>query len=267
MSGKDLVERLYSEGYQIEFLEQREFGLKSKAISVIKKVGKLAGNSLEKWAEADRIKANKIIQETNSYKSKSPKVLKYLGKESKKLGAKIIKGNKSNSIINQSSTWQRKSSNVSSSIKNRLTKSNNKKERKLGKALIDNEYVINIPSGKSQAALAHEIGHVKNIYGKYTEKISELNDKVRKVYRDRRNLRVGFKNAIKSFKEGNILVKEEKNANKNAMKLLKSAGASKEELKDAKKELNLGVKSYRLGRNEFTKRAIAKRLKGRKVYG
>ena len=56
-TGRDLVEKLYSEGWKVE---QKEYGLKSAAISGIKKVGKLIAKKLDDSSKLDSEKLKKI---------------------------------------------------------------------------------------------------------------------------------------------------------------------------------------------------------------
>lgn len=159
-TGRDLVEKLYSEGWKVE---QKEYGLKSAAISGIKKVGKLIAKKLDDSSKLDSEKLKKINESLKSVaKDRNPEVLKNIGKDAKK-----------------------------SNIK-----------------------------------------------------------------------RVGIRNGLKTLYQGSIVVQEEKNASKKALKLLKAAGASKDELKNAKEELDLSLKTYKIGRNKAIKDSISKRLKG-----
>ena len=66
---------------------------------------------------------------------------------------------------------------------------------------------------------------------------------------------------MKNLRDGTIQVMEEGNANKNAIKLLKNAGVSKEELKESKKALNNTLNNYKLIRKISVKNALYKTLK------
>lgn len=62
-TGRDLVEKLYSEGWKVE---QKEYGLKSAAISGIKKVGKLIAKKLDDSSKLDSEKLKKINESLKS---------------------------------------------------------------------------------------------------------------------------------------------------------------------------------------------------------
>lgn len=256
-TGRDLVEKLYSEGWKVE---QKEYGLKSAAISGIKKVGKLIAKKLDESSKLDSEKLKKINESLKSVaKDRNPEVLKNIGKDAKKSNIKILNGKKKLSSsekffrkrFDKTKSWEKKSSDVSTKEKIDLTRSNDKFDRKLGKAFMSSDHVINFPPSSGQASLAHEIGHSKNSTGKGLDKI--ISDK---------NKRVGIRNGLKTLYQGSIVVQEEKNASKKALKLLKAAGASKDELKNAKEELDLSLKTYKIGRNKAIKDSISKRLKG-----
>lgn len=256
-TGRDLVEKLYSEGWKVE---QKEYGLKSAAISGIKKVGKLIAKKLDDSSKLDSEKLKKINESLKSVaKDRNPEVLKNIGKDAKKSNIKILNGKKKLSSsekffrkrFDKTKSWKKKSSDVSTKEKIDLTRSNDKFDRKLGKAFMSSDHVINFPPSSGQASLAHEIGHSKNSTGKGLDKI--ISDK---------NKRVGIRNGLKTLYQGSIVVQEEKNASKKALKLLKAAGASKDELKNAKEELDLSLKTYKIGRNKAIKDSISKRLKG-----
>lgn len=164
--------------------------------------------------------------------------------------------------FDKTKSWEKKSSDVSTKEKIDLTRSNDKFDRKLGKAFMSSDHVINFPPSSGQASLAHEIGHSKNSTGKGLDKIiSDKNNDIRGSYSNK-NKRVGIRNGLKTLYQGSIVVQEEKNASKKALKLLKAAGASKDELKNAKEELDLSLKTYKIGRNKAIKDSISKRLKG-----
>lgn len=176
-TGRDLVEKLYSEGWKVE---QKEYGLKSAAISGIKKVGKLIAKKLDDSSKLDSEKLKKINESLKSVaKDRNPEVLKNIGKDAKKSNIKILNGKKKLSSsekffrkrFDKTKSWEKKSSDVSTKEKIDLTRSK-------------------------------------------------------------------------------------------ALKLLKAAGASKDELKNAKEELDLSLKTYKIGRNKAIKDSISKRLKG-----
>lgn len=229
---------------------------------------------LKKLDDSSKLDSEKLKKINESLKSvakdRNPEVLKNIGKDAKKSNIKILNGKKKLSSsekffrkrFDKTKSWEKKSSDVSTKEKIDLTRSNDKFDRKLGKAFMSSDHVINFPPSSGQASLAHEIGHSKNSTGKGLDKIiSDKNNDIRGSYSNK-NKRVGIRNGLKTLYQGSIVVQEEKNASKKALKLLKAAGASKDELKNAKEELDLSLKTYKIGRNKAIKDSISKRLKG-----
>lgn len=96
-TGRDLVEKLYSEGWKVE---QKEYGLKSAAISGIKKVGKLIAKKLDDSSKLDSEKLKKINESLKSVaKDRNPEVLKNIGKDAKKSNIKILNGKKNYQVV------------------------------------------------------------------------------------------------------------------------------------------------------------------------
>lgn len=125
------------------------------------------------------------------------------------------------------------------------TKSNFPEDRELGKALSKGKAVINQKG--SQAVLAHDIGHIMNRRSKTkTGIVSKVNDITKSIYQDSRNKK-GLGNYLLTSTTGKVLLKEEKNATKNAMSLLKSANATPNEMIAARKELGADFGTYMHG--------------------
>lgn len=119
---------------------------------------------------------------------------------------------------------------------------------------IKGKYDENIP------ALAHEVGHAMNSTGAAGERnkaISRLN----LMNKSKKKSEIGTIERVKEeFKRNSAELKEEKNAWKNGINLMKEHGASKEEIKLAEKDKKLSLKTYKAARNARTLNAAAKYL-------
>lgn len=116
-----------------------------------------------------------------------------------------------------------------------------------------NDHLIFIQGrGKdSIMTLPHELGHVEaNISN---PKMWEQGNEARRILG---SSDTGIGAAIKKFKAGRIELAEEKDATKRGLRLLKEAGASKEELKTARKEGLAGIRSHAEGNRVRTKSAL-----------
>lgn len=113
--------------------------------------------------------------------------------------------------------------------------------KKLGKDLVKDA----IKKG-SQAVFAHEIAHVMNQSKLGTGVVSKLNGVTKPIYHKSRN-KNGLGNYLLTSATGKVLIKEEKNATKTAMKLLRSANANPSEMIEARKELGADLGTYMHG--------------------
>lgn len=127
--------------------------------------------------------------------------------------------------------------------------------KNLYKSMIDNDKIINLKGKESKGYLtvAHELGHdsnsKRNILSKSINKLSK------KYYK------TNNKNNIKKRIMGRfILVKEERNADKNARKLLKKSGASKEIIKDYNRIRRNAINNYKHSRNAEILKGLAKKV-------
>lgn len=114
--------------------------------------------------------------------------------------------------------------------------------------------------------LGHEVGHSKNATGKgLKRKISNSDPRnselgmwgdnvhmypgAKNQYRYGSPDKVSFKEALKDLKRdtvnSGIILSEEKNANKEALRMMKKQGASKKEIKEAKDILNSNTEVYK----------------------
>ena len=179
ITGAQLVEHLYSQGYYIE--EQREFGIVSGTNKVMRKLSRKLGitDKLKKSIESDNEKikqANEAVKSIRTSSKNNIEVIKNLGKEAKKYGIKTIKGKRNyknidpfNRGLDRSIPWETSRDAVGNKRRVDLVNSFSKERSEVGKAIIDNNSVVN--NIGTQAGYAHEIGHglnrIKNLLGKY----------------------------------------------------------------------------------------------------
>ena len=90
-TGRDLVERLYSEGWE---LEQREYGLVKK---IFRKTVRPILNSMISNKQKSMDKLNKSIKE-DYVSDKRPEIMQSLGRKAKELGVKVLKGKKKDNL-------------------------------------------------------------------------------------------------------------------------------------------------------------------------
>lgn len=122
-------------------------------------------------------------------------------------------------------------------------------------ALLDksNKAIIVHSQDTGPAGIAHELGHSQNrLSGSISDKIiSRLdNPGMRGRHHSEEPLGIGkdhsIKETLQSIYDRGIILKEEKNASKKAMKILKDKGMSKEELKETRKSLDQAYKTYKV---------------------
>ena len=117
------------------------------------------------------------------------------------------------------------------------------------------KHQIFVPKGSGVEMLAHEVGHIENKKSRgLRKKISDIansSETRRQLNEDSNKLswvgnhgKSGIGTALKDFGKSLIINKEEKNATKAGLKIMKEAGATKEELKKAKEHLKSGTKTY-----------------------
>lgn len=99
--------------------------------------------------------------------------------------------------------------------------------------------------------LPHELGHVEaNITD---PKMWKRGNEVRRTLQ---NADIGIGAAFRKLKAGRTELAEEKDATKRGLRLLKEVGASKKELKIAKKEGKAGIRSHSIGNSISVKTAL-----------
>ena len=129
------------------------------------------------------------------------------------------------------------------------------KGNKLKNILNSNDHVIVLdtkiynPGHKRKSAKvdahAHEVGHIKNTANKKWYIKRSTSDSRGKIKNASLDTGTGFKEAGRRVLDSVAIIKDESDANKNALKFLKENGATKEELRVAKENYRLGLKSYK----------------------
>lgn len=259
--------------------EQREFGVPWKkyikyGAKSIKDRGLKRGIRKLRFKISDdidkSIKANDKAQMAldayteNTKFPKRPEVMKVLGQEAKKRGIVVVKGKKEYKPVTEkgvklspdrSETWTLPKKYTNRRDRIRYTKSDFPEDRELGKALSRGKRAVINQKG-SQAVFAHEIAHVMNQSKLGTGVVSKLNGVTKPIYHKSRN-KNGLGNYLLTSATGKVLIKEEKNATKTAMKLLRSANANPSEMIEARKELGADLGTYMHG-YKSSKRKILK---------
>lgn len=125
------------------------------------------------------------------------------------------------------------------------------------KKMLDNDSIINLKGNESTSYfnLAHEIGHDINKDKKSTRRLQ--------------NKAIKFINSnpddsiMKRIKGRLLVVKEEKNADKNARKLLNSLGATKNELQMYNRIRRNAINNYKQSKNTEILKGLAKKVQVR----
>ena len=249
--------------------EQREFGVPWKkyikyGAKSIKDRGLKRGIRKLRFKISDdidkSIKANDKAQMAldayteNTKFPKRPEVMKALGQGAKKRGIVVVKGKKEYKPVTEkgvklspdrSETWTLPKKYTNRRDRIRYTKSDFPEDREFGKALSRGKRAVINQKG-SQAVFAHEIAHVMNQSKLGTGVVSKLNGVTKPIYHKSRN-KNGLGNYLLTSATGKVLIKEEKNATKTAMKLLRSANANPSEMIEARKELGADLGTYMHG--------------------
>lgn len=242
------LRRIYSGNSITLNLEQREFGLISEAR---KKISRMISRSITK----DSLKKDELSEYLTNHKNlvndkDVESKLSDIAKNKYKSGILRFNGGLKDEPLH-SSTVNTKL------IKKKVDPSKlNGREKELAESIIDNDNVIFYPKGAGVEQLAHEIGHVKNrTEGLYNRAISKLSNKFH--YNPKSS-------STKNFIKGKLMIEEEKNASKNAMRLLKDSGMSDSNLRRSKENLDKGIEIYRLGNNIKGKSRLMKMIEVKK---
>lgn len=261
-TGRDLIEKLYSEGWE---LEQREYGVNNFIKLLVPTSKSKVKNPIVRYArsqKARRIKANRklgIDLKTNI--PQNPELSRNLTKEVTKSGENWVLDNNG---------WYRFQNNVAreSAIPvNRVTLGiNNSKYAKISledcinlsesKALLaarTKKNIINLEGSllDSTIPMSHEYGHILNSKSSKTKKIGmrirRLQNQNNKVTSNR--FLDKAKSAWNVARLNNSIVSEEKNAWKNGISALKRNGATPKDLEYANKYKTAALDTYKSSRN------------------
>lgn len=268
-TGRNLIEKLYSEGWKVE---QREYGLKGIAKSFKSGINKLknkAAKSLEKQIETSKIKNQELADEATKAVNIDKNITEKLVNKANddKIGVVIskasdIKGSniERDMVVDSKAILEGDDISVLPPTLNKRIRSTAKENRKV---------VFHHPDSGNED-LAHELGHIKNEdksrLSRYTNssKVRGELDKSRKELEDNsavekeRGLIVGARRWIK----GKLVEHEESKASKRGLELMKEVGVSKEELKKAEDKLmNKSLGTYKEANKIYYKSPIARKLK------
>lgn len=207
ITGKQLVEKLYSEGWE---LEQREYGLLSKMKGFISK------RNLEKYyrykGELNRLKneKSKIQGELSNLDERAPKNMKL----ERAIQREAINENSFVTRYAENSNVDIKDKKIKEVLKNSINNSDRVSERdkrKLSKLIDNRDHAIYYNRNQGgPASLAHEVGHIKG------EKESKL------------SRHSGWASGLAVQSPGLV---SEAMASKHGLDLMKKAGASKKLMK------------------------------------
>lgn len=240
-------------------LDQKEFGIKDLGKN-IKKLGEKL--SIRKNLENKSNKLQTELEELGKQVKPNKKLGRNLAREAYRNNTRVFDNNKFFRVnrvdeISDKSIPISKDSNEFFDTQRKLNWDFlTEEQRKAYEALAHKEQIINLSRGFDERpdVLAHEIGHKLNEKGKKTKKVT-------RIHRDAKNKlieledkeaegKLGFKDRISqiynSGKERIYLPKEERNAWKNGLDLMKNNGASKEELGLAKKISKKAVDKYKV---------------------
>ena len=242
-------------------LEQREFGILSDVVnsgvkrSYQKYVGKARrsiGNKLKDSIRDDMRKANLANNYAHSNKIVNGEVEKNLIRYSKgKNNSRVI------DIVDRSGNSLPNGASKSKDLLNGINESSEVRDelsdrmiRKLKNSAEKSDYIVTHPSGSGVEKLSHEIGHIENSKGGiFKGVINRMNDNIiknRSGYNKYKSDR-GIGKSVKEYLKGKVNYIEERNASKNAMKLLKDQGLDNKGLSESKRSLDAALDSYKYG--------------------
>lgn len=228
---------------QMTEIQQRQYGLlgnfkkavKKKAVKFLDKKVNNAHNELNRA----QLSAKGIIKP--GYETVSdPKISKNLIKNARKMNTRVMKSNRPDtSSMRHSNEFNEELLSSEEHI------TSPRGIKKVMNATKSNDKIIMMGDNYSRStdSLAHEIGHAKNSVSKnpivkriHDSSGSELNSSDKGLYQIARHI---VKNKLR--------INEEARASRNAMKMLKKAGATEEQLKRSRKNLDYGLETYKAG--------------------
>lgn len=242
-------------------LEQREFGILSDVVnSGVKrsyqryagKARRSIGNKLKDSIRDDMRKANLANNYAHSNMVVNGEVDKNLIRYSKgKNNSRVM------NIVDRSGNSLPNGASKSKDLLNEINESSEVRDelsdrmiRKLKNSAEKSDYIVTHPSGSGVEKLAHEIGHIENSKGGiFKGVINRMNDNIiknRSGYNKYKSDR-GIGKSVKEYLKGKVNYIEERNASKNAMKLLKDQGLDNKGLSESKRSLDAALDSYKYG--------------------
>lgn len=256
-------------------LEQREYniisdlyhsGIKRTYKKNVGRIRRSIGNKLTDSATKQREKANrsakvvenleKLVKENKGLtdKLKSNAVERKIGVIDKNLYHNMFEVNKGA----REDAIHRVSPEIKKAIKKEMNDSRfqyapqNRKD--MYKKMLDNDSIINLKGNESTSYLnlAHEIGHDINRDKKSTRNLQE---KTIKLIKSNPNDSI-----MRRIKSRRLIVKEEKNADKNARKLLRSLGAAENELQMYDRIRKNAINNYKHSKNTEILKGLAKKV-------
>lgn len=266
ITGKQLVEKLYSEGWE---LEQREYGLLSKMKGFISK------RNLEKYyrykGELNRLKneKSKIQGELSNLDERAPKNMKL---------ERAINENSFVTRYAENSNVDIKDKKIKEVLKNSINNSDRVSERdkrKLSKLIDNRDHAIYYNRNQGgPASLAHEVGHIKGEKDSIKNRIAN-SDSIRGSFNkaDKRDGDTYFESdsnnskfpKLKSWKrkliDKRLILSNEKDASDRALKLMKEKGATPEELNHAKKSFDKALEGYEKDLDAYSKAPLLAKYK------
>ena len=248
---------------QMTEIQQRQYGLLGNIGSDIKRSGikrsykRYVGRARTNLAKSLRPKVDEAIKNRKSAERLSigvgedgyrevmnPKVSnKIIRNNAKRLDARVMKSNSSASSM-------RKSSEIDDQVLKSEGITNPRNVRKVMNATKENRHIVMLSPGysKSTDTLAHELGHVQNANSKnpIVKVIHEVSGRNKRINPEDR----GIGNIIKNSISHKLRINEEARASRNAMKMLKKAGATEDQLKQNERNLNLALNTYKTAAKE-----------------
>lgn len=248
---------------QMTDIQQRQYGLLGNIGSDIKRSGikrsykRYVGRARTNLAKSLRPKVDEAIKNRKSAERLSigvgedgyrevmnPKASnKIIRNNAKRLDARVMKSNSSASSM-------RKSSEIDDQVLKSEGITNPRNVRKVMNATKKNRHIVMLSPGysKSTDTLAHELGHVQNANSKnpIVKVIHEVSGRNKRINPEDR----GIGNIIKNSISHKLRINEEARASRNAMKMLKNAGATEEQLKQNERNLNLALNTYKTAAKE-----------------
>lgn len=261
ITGLEFVEKLYSEGSNV-YLIQREFGIKSYIANKLR----LSIDS----SKIKRMKLDKLGEELDKSVPQNNFLKRKLIREAIDSKAAVV-NSKHNQVRNISNREYK--DDLIKKIKE--SNSSSREKKKLINLINNRDSLLEFDNSKGgNASLAHEIGHIKAENDKITGGFHRMTRKLRNEFSNSSDpnksegyFEDGSSSIIKGISryfKGKAIIENERNASKRAIKLLKSNGASEEEISKAKDIFKNSLDSYKEDANAYWKVPIRNKLEGKK---